>query len=233
MPVQLRPQGPVQLMRQQQAGGPVVPSPSRQGVIQHTVSYPQQQRYPGPSPPVRAMPGSGHQWRPVHMQMTDPMSGGASRMIRPPGGPYMHPNAAAAMQQQQHQHQQHHHQQQLLQQQQQHHHQMQQQQQVHGGTMMAGSVQAAPVGQPSLQTQQQGVAAGAGGSADLQIVYNVEYLFEEDGKEVRKVPIEMNGETIWVESVGGVGGMENLGPGGLYKSQDSIIMDLNENDGRF
>jgi hypothetical protein len=156
MPVQLRPQGPVQLMRQQQAGGPVIPSPSRQGVIQHTVSYPQQQqRYPGPSPPVRAMPGSGHQWRPVHhmQQMADPMSGGAaSRMIRPPGGPYnMHP---AAMQQQ---HQQHHHQQQLLQQQQQqqqHHHQMQQQQ-VHGGSMMAGPVQTAPGGQPNMQTQQQ------------------------------------------------------------------------------
>jgi hypothetical protein len=78
------------------------------------------------------------------------------------------------------------------------------------------------------QPWQQAIAAGGGGSADLQIVYNVEYLFEEDGKEVRKVPIEMNGETIWVESVGGVGG-----PGGLYKSQDSIIMDLNENDGRF
>jgi hypothetical protein len=77
------------------------------------------------------------------------------------------------------------------------------------------------------QPWQQAIAAGGGGSADLQIVYNVEYLFEEDGKEVRKVPIEMNGETIWVESVGGVGG-----PGGLYKSQDSIIMDLNENDGR-
>jgi acyl-homoserine lactone acylase PvdQ len=143
-------------MRQQQAGGPVIPSPSRQGVIQHTVSYPQQQRYPGPSPPVRAMPGSGHQWRPVHhmQQMADPMSGGAaSRMIRPPGGPYnMHP---AAMQQQ---HQQHHHQQQLLQQQQQqqHHHQMQQQQQqVHSGSMMAGPVQTAPGGQPNMQTQQQ------------------------------------------------------------------------------
>jgi hypothetical protein len=78
------------------------------------------------------------------------------------------------------------------------------------------------------QPWQQAIAAGGGGSADLQIVYNVEYLFEEDGKEVRKVPIEMNGETIWVESVGGVGG-----PGGLYKSQDSIIMDLNESDGRF
>ncbi len=77
------------------------------------------------------------------------------------------------------------------------------------------------------QPWQQAIAAGGGGSADLQIVYNVEYLFEEDGKEVRKVPIEMNGETIWVESVGGVGG-----PGGLYKSQDSIIMDLNESDGR-
>jgi len=93
--------------------------------------------------------------------------------------------------------------------------------------MMGVSGQTPPGGGQQTIPPQPVVAAGG---ADLQIVYNVEYLFEEDGKEVRKVPIEMNGETIWVESVGGV---ESLGPGGLYKSQDSIIMDLNENDGRF
>jgi hypothetical protein len=65
----------------------------------------------------------------------------------------------------------------------------------------------------------------------------VEYIFDEDGKQVRKVPIEMNGQTIWVECVeegaaaaGGLGA--GAGGGGVFKGPDSIIMDLNgESDG--
>ena len=224
MPVHIRPQGPVQLVRQQQPGGPVVPSPSRQGVIQHTVGYPQQQRYPVPA--VRAMPGdmgSGHQWRPVHtmQQMSDPITG-ASRMIRPPGASYMQHQAAM---QQQLVHPMHHH--------------HQQQPQQHGGPGIMMPVQAPPGnGTPSGGPMQAAVPQAARpGVSDQQIVYNVEYLFEEDGKEVRRMPIEMNGQTIWVECVepskqGGVCG-DGVGNGGLYKPQDSIVMELNgESDGK-
>lgn len=100
-----------------------------------------------------------------------------------------------------------------------------------------GSVATTPALHPPQATAVGG--GGGGGGADQQILYNVEYIFEEDGKQVRKVPIEMNGQTIWVECVdsakqggaGIVGGVDSLG-GGVYKAQDSIIMELNgESDG--
>jgi hypothetical protein len=162
-------------------------------------------------------------------QMSDPMTAG-SRMIRPPGppgGPYLHPSASMQQQQQQ----QHHHQQQQQQLHHPHHHPHNQQQQ-HTGTMMPVQASAGSGATPALHPAQ----AGCGG--DQQILYNVEYLFHEDGKEVRKVPIEMNGETIWVECVepakqgGMVDGLDSVG-GGVYKTQDSIIMDLNgDGDGK-
>ena len=38
-----------------------------------------------------------------------------------------------------------------------------------------------------------------------EIQYNVEHVFEEDGREVRKMPIKVNGETLWVDCVPQVG----------------------------
>ena len=32
-----------------------------------------------------------------------------------------------------------------------------------------------------------------------QPMYNVEHVFEEDGREVRKMPIKVNGDAIWVD----------------------------------
>ena len=35
-----------------------------------------------------------------------------------------------------------------------------------------------------------------------EILYNVEHVFEdEDGRELRKTPIKVNGETVWVDCV--------------------------------
>ena len=36
------------------------------------------------------------------------------------------------------------------------------------------------------------------------VAYNVEHVFvDENGRQVRKMPVEINGETIWVECVPG------------------------------
>ena len=48
---------------------------------------------------------------------------------------------------------------------------------------------------------QQGMVPGAGGLP--QIKYGVEYVFMQNGKQVKKMPIEIDGEAIWVECVGG------------------------------
>ena len=42
-------------------------------------------------------------------------------------------------------------------------------------------------------------------SQGSEIQYNVEHVFEEDGREVRKMPIKVNGETLWVDCVPQVG----------------------------
>jgi hypothetical protein len=34
-----------------------------------------------------------------------------------------------------------------------------------------------------------------------EIAYNVEHVFNENGREVRKMPIKMGDETIWVDCV--------------------------------
>ena len=36
---------------------------------------------------------------------------------------------------------------------------------------------------------------------DKNIAYGVEYVFMENGKQVKKMPIEIDGQTIWVECV--------------------------------
>ncbi len=36
---------------------------------------------------------------------------------------------------------------------------------------------------------------------DKNIAYGVEYVFMENGKQVKKMPIEIYGQTIWVECV--------------------------------
>ena len=94
-------------------------------------------------------------------------------------------------------------------------------------------VQAAATGGGAMPQPQQPQGSANAGGGDQQILYNVEYIFDEDGKQVRKVPIEMNGQTIWVECVeeGSAGGGAG-GGGGVFKGPDSIIMDLNgEGDG--
>jgi hypothetical protein len=45
-----------------------------------------------------------------------------------------------------------------------------------------------------------------GQAAKDNIAYNVEHVFmDENGREVRKMPVEIEGETIWVECVPGGG----------------------------
>jgi len=57
---------------------------------------------------------------------------------------------------------------------------------------------------------------------DGNIAYNVEHVFkDENGREVRKMPVEIDGETIWVECVPG-----GQGEGGA----DPIMMSLDDPD---
>ena len=39
------------------------------------------------------------------------------------------------------------------------------------------------------------------GPQQQNIQYNIEHVFNENGKEVRKMPVEINGETVWVDVV--------------------------------
>ena len=52
-----------------------------------------------------------------------------------------------------------------------------------------------------------------------EIAYNVEHVFMENGKEVRKMPVLINGETVWVECV------NNVQNGGDIEG-DMIEMDI-------
>merc|ERR1719369_309672 len=68
------------------------------------------------------------------------------------------------------------------------------------------------------------------------IAYNVEHVFKDEyGKEVRKMPVEINGETIWVECVPG-GGQGGQGGDGRQQQpqpdQDGgIMMEIGDSDG--
>ena len=69
-----------------------------------------------------------------------------------------------------------------------------------------------------------------------KIAFNVEHVFVEHGREVRKMPVEINGETIWVECVpgggqGGVQGAEGRQQQGQQEQEGSIMMDLGDSDG--
>eukprot|EP00092_Neocalanus_flemingeri_P016495 GFUD01017849.1.p1 GENE.GFUD01017849.1~~GFUD01017849.1.p1 ORF type:complete len:1547 (+),score=557.86 GFUD01017849.1:282-4922(+) len=192
VPVQLRPGGPVQQQMRMPPvhmvrPGPPRPggSPSRQGVIQHTVQPHQygaqaQARYGqgGPSPGMvrQSMSPGPETWR-----------GGAGtagqvaqgRMVRQPG-----PAPAGP-----------------------------------------GQVQQQPGGQRQFGGQQ---------INNEKIAYNVEHVFIENGREVRKMPVEINGETIWVECVPGGGQGVPAGEGRQQQVQQdqegSIMMDLGDSD---
>ena len=49
-----------------------------------------------------------------------------------------------------------------------------------------------PVPQPVVPVQPQMAS---------EIAYNVEHVFNENGREVRKMPIKMGEETLWVDCV--------------------------------
>lgn len=63
-----------------------------------------------------------------------------------------------------------------------------------------------PPGQPQENAQQhppqQVAAVGQAQQKKDNIAYGVEHVFMENGKEVRKMPIDIDGQTIWVECVG-------------------------------
>jgi len=190
VPVQLRPGGPVQQpMRMPPVHmarpGPPRPggSPSRQGVIQHTVQ-PHQYGGPGQARYAQGGPGPGM----VRQTMSpDNWRGGA-------GGP---PNQMGR---------------QMIRQ--------------------AGPVQGGPV--------QQGGQRQFGGPQQMnnteKIAYNVEHVFIENGREVRKMPVEINGETIWVECVPGggqgvQGGGENRQQQVQQDQEGGIMMEIGDSDG--
>ena len=50
------------------------------------------------------------------------------------------------------------------------------------------------------------------------IAYDVEHVFKEDGKEVRKMPVLINGETVWVECVPNAASVE--------QQESEIMMEL-------
>jgi len=45
------------------------------------------------------------------------------------------------------------------------------------------------------------VSLGSTNPWGQDIAYNVEHVFIENGREVRKMPIKMNNQTIWVDCV--------------------------------
>lgn len=59
-----------------------------------------------------------------------------------------------------------------------------------------------------------------------EVLYNVEHLFEEDGKMVRKMPIKVGDETIWVETVNNQQNDKEMG-------ENSIMLPLNEGPNDF
>merc|ERR1719369_271034 len=68
------------------------------------------------------------------------------------------------------------------------------------------------------------------------IAYNVEHVFKDEyGKEVRKMPVEINGETIWVECVPGGGQGVQGGEGRQQQPQPDqdggIMMEIGDSDG--
>ena len=52
-----------------------------------------------------------------------------------------------------------------------------------------------------------------------EFLYNVEHIFEEDGKIVRKMPIKIGNETMWVETVN-----QNE----METNNDSLMLPLND-----
>ena len=69
-----------------------------------------------------------------------------------------------------------------------------------------------------------------------KIAYNVEHVFIENGREVRKMPVEINGETIWVECVPGggqgvQGGGENRQQQVQQDQEGGIMMEIGDSDG--
>ena len=73
-----------------------------------------------------------------------------------------------------------------------------------GGAGMEGQQQPPVVRMPQQQQQpgqqppQQQQQAGGDGQ---EIAYDVEHVFQENGKEVRKMPIKMGNNTFWVDVV--------------------------------
>jgi len=68
-----------------------------------------------------------------------------------------------------------------------------------------------------------------------KIAYDVEHVFIENGREVRKMPVEIEGKTIWVECVpaGAQGGPnnDNRQQHGQSEQDGGIMMELGDTDG--
>ena len=75
--------------------------------------------------------------------------------------------------------------------------------------------------QPQQHPQQQQTGS--------EIQYNVEHVFEEDGREVRKMPIKVNGETLWVDCVPQSTSAEEAAGGGIMLDlDDKTLVNTNE-----
>ena len=57
--------------------------------------------------------------------------------------------------------------------------------------------------------------------------YGVEHIFEENGKEVRKMPLLVQGQTMWVETVPGGGGKAQEQSGAASGATGAVIDDAN------
>ena len=97
----------------------------------------------------------------------------------------------------------------------------------------AGPVQGGQV-QQGVQQQQRQFGPQQMNTGE-KIAYNVEHVFIEDGREVRKMPVEINGETIWVECVPGGGqGVQarDTRQQQVQPDQDGgIMMEIGDTDG--
>jgi len=97
----------------------------------------------------------------------------------------------------------------------------------------AGPVQGGQV-QQGVQQQQRQFGPQQMNTGE-KIAYNVEHVFIEDGREVRKMPVEINGETIWVECVPGGGqgvqARDNRQQQVQPDQDGGIMMEIGDTDG--